>query len=143
MDAEQLRSQFPDSPHATNARAAAHDPRSVGSSGSNASRACSTGGAGEDATNALAPSTNRVTIDRDRSFHRSASCKPSRLNPTTRANRSCGTVRSPKSSDSRPVAARSAASIWNSRSEAVTNPCANHRSSSDAAKIDGTPQESR
>jgi len=62
-----------------------------------------------------------------------ASRSPVRWNPTVRANRSDAIVRSGNHPGRRPPAARSASSIWNSRSEACTNPCANHRSSSEAA----------
>ena len=43
----------------------------------------------------------------------------------------------------RPVAARSSRSSWKSRSPAVTNPCANHRSSRLSASMYGTPHASR
>ena len=85
-------------------------------------------------THARAPSTNRRIIDRDASLQRRASWTPIRWKPTVRANRSAAIVRSENHPESRPPAARSASSIWNSRSEAWTNPCANHRSSSDAAE---------
>ncbi len=64
------------------------------------------------------------------SLQRRASWTPIRWNPTVRANRSAAIVRSENHPERRPPAARSASSIWNSRSDACTNPCANHRSSS-------------
>ena len=86
------------------------------------SSAYSSGGAGMEATHAQAPSTNRRIIDRDGSVHRSASSAPIRWKPTVRANRSDASVRSENHSDRRPFAARSASSIWKSRSDACTNP---------------------
>jgi len=60
---------------------------------------------------------------------RAVDALPARFQPTVRANRSMDTTSSPNIVASRPFARRSAASSWNSRSEATTNPCARNRSS--------------
>ena len=134
---------LPDRLHASATAAAVHEASSAGSSGSRSSSTYSTGFVGIAATHAAAPSRNRRSIVRLSSSRPAAMRAPARAKPTTRASRSWANVRSAKISLRRPLAARSARSIWKSRSPAVTKPCPNHRSSSEAALRYGTPQVSR
>ncbi len=116
---------------------------SSGTHGVASSIVYSIGAAGIASTQARTPARNRSCMRRERSSHAAAMRAPARWNPTVRASRSSSSVRSPNSSDRRPVAARRVSSIWNSRSPAVTTPCANHRSSSELASMYGTPHASR
>ena len=127
-------SQFPESDHENIAQQAPHEASSSGSSGCASSSTYSTGGAGMASTQARAPSRNLPIIARDVSSHPAAIGAPARLMPTVRVKRSSSIVSSPKSSESRPFACFSARSSWKRRSPAVTNPCANHRSSSESAE---------
>ena len=81
-----------------------------------------------------APSRKRAIIARDVSSQPAAIAAPARLMPIVRVKRSSSRVSSPKSSESRPFACFRARSIWKRRSPAVTNPCANHRSSSESGR---------
>ena len=128
-------SQLPESPHASSTKADAQTPSSSGTHGAVSSSVYSSGAAGIASTHARTPARNRACIARERSSHPAAMRAPARWNPTVRASRSSSSVRSPNSSLSRPFAARSVSSSWNSRSPAVTTPWANQRSSSDAASM--------
>ena len=127
-------SQFPERDQENIAQQAAQEGSSSGSSGWVSRSTYSTGGAGITSIQARAPSRNLPIIDREISSQPAAIVAPARLMPIVRVNRSSSSVSSPKSSESRPFACLSARSSWKRRYPAVTNPCANHRSSSESAE---------
>ena len=108
-------------------------PRRTAAPGVRSSSVYSTGGAGIRAIHAATPSRKRACIAWTCRPSRRRGVSPARWKPIVRANRSSASVRSANTSDSRPFAARSSRSSWNRRSPAVTKPCANQRSSSEAA----------